>query len=163
MEIGPDLSSASRETLQTVIAELRRRMEPTRRVVHALESCPECGTGLAGGWVQRTREVIELPAAPAEVTEHVFVARMCAHADNGGCPRVRWQGLTVRYFMRGGLGRVVVDEVLGESFGGVLKSIEYGAGICPIPSHPIPCNATASHYAVGVPCGRPSRGLLERH
>ena len=25
-------------------------MEPTRREVHAPESCPECGTGLAGGW-----------------------------------------------------------------------------------------------------------------
>ena len=29
-------------------------------------------------WVQRTREVIESPVAPAEVVEHVFVARMCA-------------------------------------------------------------------------------------
>ena len=56
----------------------RRRMEPTRRVIHAPESCPECGTGLAGGWVQRTREVIEVPLAPAEVVEHVFVARTCA-------------------------------------------------------------------------------------
>ena len=52
-------------------------MEPTRRVIHAPESCPECGTGLSGGWVQRTREVIELPVAPAEVIEHVFMARMC--------------------------------------------------------------------------------------
>ena len=39
----------------------RRRMEPTRRVVHAPESCPECGTGLTGGWVHGTREVIEVP------------------------------------------------------------------------------------------------------
>ena len=56
----------------------RRRMEPTRRVIHAADSCPECGTGLTGGWVHRTREVIELPLAPAEVIEQVFVARMCA-------------------------------------------------------------------------------------
>ena len=27
----------------------RLRMTPTHRVEHALESCPECGTGLAGG------------------------------------------------------------------------------------------------------------------
>ena len=33
----------------------RTRMEPTRRVVHAPESCPECHTTLTGGWVQRTR------------------------------------------------------------------------------------------------------------
>ena len=55
----------------------RPRLEPTGRVVHAPESCPKCQTALSGGWVQRTREVIELPAAPVEVTEHAFMARMC--------------------------------------------------------------------------------------
>ena len=55
----------------------RPRMEPAGRVVHAPESCPECHTALTGGWVQRTREVIELPVCPAEVTEHVFIARRC--------------------------------------------------------------------------------------
>ena len=55
----------------------RTRMEPTRRAVHAPESCRECHTTLTGGWVQRTREVIEIPAAPVEVTEHVFMARTC--------------------------------------------------------------------------------------
>ena len=55
----------------------RPRMEPTGRVVHAPESCPECHTALAGGWVQRTREVIDIPVFPAEVTEHVFIARTC--------------------------------------------------------------------------------------
>ncbi len=53
-------------------------MEPPRRVTHAAESCHECGTALAGGWVHRRREVIEIPLSPAEVVEHVFVARMCA-------------------------------------------------------------------------------------
>ena len=55
----------------------RTRMEPTRRVVHAPESCPECHTALTGGWVQRTREVIELTLLPVEVTGHVFIARTC--------------------------------------------------------------------------------------
>ena len=55
----------------------RKRMAPTKRVEHALEVCPDCGTRLAGGWVQRTREVIEIPVAPVQVTEHVFVARIC--------------------------------------------------------------------------------------
>ena len=53
----------------------RLRMEPTAQVVHAPESCPECHTTLSGGWVQRTREVIDIPVVPAEVTEHVFIAR----------------------------------------------------------------------------------------
>ena len=55
----------------------RLRTEPARRVVHAAESCPECHTTLTGGWVHRTREVIDIPVVPAEVTEHVFIARTC--------------------------------------------------------------------------------------
>ena len=76
----------------------RQRMAPAHRVEHVLETCPDCGAGLAGGWTQRTREVIEVPVAPAEVTEHVFVARVCPvwerrrtpKADLGGV--VRGQG-----------------------------------------------------------------------
>ena len=55
----------------------RPRMTPTHRVEHVVESCPDCGTHLTGGWVQRTREVIELPVVPVQVTEHVFIARTC--------------------------------------------------------------------------------------
>ena len=55
----------------------RPRMEPAAQVTHAPESCPECHTTLSGGWVQRTREVIELPVCLAEVTEHIFIARGC--------------------------------------------------------------------------------------
>ena len=73
----------------------RRRMEPTRRVIHAPESCSECGTGLTGGWVQRTREVIELPVAPVEVTEHVFMARMCALCRKRRVSQGSLQGLAM--------------------------------------------------------------------
>ena len=55
----------------------RRRMEPTDHVEHALDICPDCGTSLTGGWVHRTREVIEIPAMPVQVTQHVVVARTC--------------------------------------------------------------------------------------
>ena len=55
----------------------RLRVEPAAQVTHAPEFCPECHTALSGGWVQRTREVIELPVCPAEVTEHVIIARRC--------------------------------------------------------------------------------------
>ena len=54
----------------------RQRMTPTHRVEHVLESCPECGAGLAGGWIQRTREVIDIPVVPVQVAEHVFIARI---------------------------------------------------------------------------------------
>ncbi|MGH3801803.1 MAG: IS66 family transposase zinc-finger binding domain-containing protein, partial [Pseudonocardiaceae bacterium] len=55
----------------------RVRMTPTRTVQHAAETCPDCGTRLAGGWVTRHREVIELPDAPVTVTDHQIVARTC--------------------------------------------------------------------------------------
>ena len=71
----------------------RPRMEPTGRVVHAPESCPECHTTLSGGWVQRTREVIDIPVTPAEVTEHVFIARTCPLCRKRRLPQDPLQGL----------------------------------------------------------------------
>ena len=62
-------------------------MAPTHRVEHVLESCPQCGTGLAGGWVQRTREVIDLPLVPAQVTQHVFIARTCPVCERRRTPQ----------------------------------------------------------------------------
>ena len=70
-------------------------MTPTRRVEHAVETCPDCGTGLAGGWAQRTREVIEVPAVPVEVTEHVIVARICPVCERRRIPKAAWDGVTL--------------------------------------------------------------------
>ena len=70
-------------------------MEPARREVRAPESRPECGTGLADGWVQRTREVIDVPPAPVEVTEHVLVARMCPICERRRVPRLAPDGVAV--------------------------------------------------------------------
>jgi transposase len=58
-------------------AFVRRREEPTAVVEHAAERCPDCGTALAGGWVRWRRQVIDLPLAPATVTEHLVLARQC--------------------------------------------------------------------------------------
>ena len=63
----------------------RRRAVPTCRQVHAFGACPTCRIPLRGGTVARTREVIELPAAPVVVTEHVYLARTCPRC------RGRWQ------------------------------------------------------------------------
>jgi transposase len=55
----------------------RVRMTPTAMVQHAAQTCPDCGTHLVGGWMQRSREVIELPLAPVTVTEHQILVRTC--------------------------------------------------------------------------------------
>ena len=73
----------------------RQRMAPTHRVEHVVESCPECGTGLAGGWVQRTREVIDLPLVPAQVAEHVFIARTCPVCERRRIPRADLGGVVL--------------------------------------------------------------------
>ena len=87
----------------------RRRMEPARRVTHAPESCPECHTALTGGWPQRTREVIDIPAVPAEVTEHVFIARTCPLCRQRRRPRDPLKGLAVgRQRLRANLASLIV-------------------------------------------------------
>ena len=55
----------------------RARMTPTHQVEHVVVDCPDCGTPLSGGWIQRTREVIDLPQVPVQVTEHAYIARTC--------------------------------------------------------------------------------------
>ena len=65
----------------------RARMTPTRRVEHVMENCPDCGAHPSGGWTQRTREVIELPVVPAQVTEHVYIARTCPARTCPACRR----------------------------------------------------------------------------
>ena len=60
----------------------RTRMTPTQRVEHVVAEFPDCGTRLSGGWTQRTREVIDLPQVPVQVTEHAYIARTCPQCQH---------------------------------------------------------------------------------
>ena len=73
----------------------RPRMTPTHRVEHVVESCPDCGAHLTGGWTQRTREVIELPVVPVQVTEHVFIARTCPVCRRRRVPTAQLDGVAL--------------------------------------------------------------------
>jgi hypothetical protein len=73
----------------------RRRMEPTDRQAHAVAACPDCGAPLAGGTVIHTREVIEVPAAPITVTEHVYLERRCPCCRRAHRPPVDLSGVVV--------------------------------------------------------------------
>ena len=73
----------------------RARMSPTTTVAHAVDSCPDCGTRLVGGWVQRTRQVLELPIQPVEVVEHQYVARECPLCGKRHVPRVELDGVVL--------------------------------------------------------------------
>ncbi len=49
-------------------------------------------TQLSGGWTQRTREVIDLPQVPVQVTEHVYITRTCPRCQRGCTPTAQLEG-----------------------------------------------------------------------
>jgi transposase len=57
----------------------QRRVErATRWETHAADTCPGCGEQLAGGWIVRRVQMIDLPPRPSlEVTEHRILRRQC--------------------------------------------------------------------------------------
>lgn len=64
-----------------------RRLEPcTEEVVHAVDLCPDCGRKLKGGWVQRRRQVIDLPRQPYVVRDHVVIGRHCGVCGKSYAP-----------------------------------------------------------------------------
>ena len=73
----------------------RVRMAPTQRVEHVVEQCPDCGIRLSGGWTQRTREVIELPQAPVQVTEHAYITRTCPRCQRRCVPSPSLDGVVL--------------------------------------------------------------------
>jgi transposase len=73
----------------------RRKMTPTRIVPHAYERCPDCAYQLCGVAIARRREVIDLPAAAVEVTEHHFIKRYCPVCHAWKTPRVDLAGEVV--------------------------------------------------------------------
>ena len=56
---------------------VRRREQPTELRYHAVESCPDCGRKLWGGWEHRRRQVMQIELPPVRVIDHVIMARRC--------------------------------------------------------------------------------------
>ncbi len=55
-----------------------RRREPAQEICyHALESCPDCGRKLTGGWEHRRRQVLEIELPRVRIIDHVVLARRC--------------------------------------------------------------------------------------
>ena len=102
----------------------RQRMTPTHRVEHVLESCSECGSGLAGGWVQRTREVIDIPVVPFQVTEQVFIARICPVCERRRVPRADLNGVAVGW-QRLGVNLVSLITALREEGRLLVRAVQW--------------------------------------
>jgi transposase len=68
---------------------------PTEVVVHALETCPDCGRKLEGGTLHKVREVIDLPLLPVEITHHALIGRWCGVCQKRRVPSVDLSGVVV--------------------------------------------------------------------
>jgi transposase len=66
----------------------RRRDIPTEKVEHAVDSCPDCGRKLVGGWVHSRRQVIEIPETPVRVIDHLVIARRCGACGKRHIPKL---------------------------------------------------------------------------
>ena len=92
----------------------RARLVPTETVAHAVEKCPDCGTVLVGGWVQRTREVIEIPPQPVQVIAHQYLGRECPICRTRHVPREELDGVVLGPRHRLGLGLVSLIVTMRE-------------------------------------------------
>jgi hypothetical protein len=92
---GPAPTRAAKERRKRAHGYGRRRMTPTAQQVHALDACPRCHGPLSGGTVVRTREVIDVPLAPAVVTEHVYLVRRCPRCGGTWQPGPGLAGVVV--------------------------------------------------------------------
>ena len=59
----------------------RGRETPTREEEHKLSRCPECDGPVSPGYEKRRRQVIEIPASPVEVVDHVIYGHWCGFCN----------------------------------------------------------------------------------
>ena len=76
-------------------SSVRRRDEPTEIVQHAVETCPDCGRRLSGGWLHKRRQVIEIPEATVRIIEHQAIARKCGVCGKTHLPKMNLDGQVI--------------------------------------------------------------------
>lgn len=69
---------------------------PTKRIIHSLDRCPECNGRLGKPVVSSTRQVVDIPVSPVEITEHIIYKRWCFHCKKQMKPRVNLSTFVVR-------------------------------------------------------------------
>ena len=79
----------------------RGRETATREEEHRLSQCPDCGGPVSGGYEKRRRQVIEIPASPVEVVDHVIFGHWC-----GFCNKEQVSKVSPAAIGAGGAGRL---------------------------------------------------------
>lgn len=73
----------------------RKLDTPAKRVFHSYDICPDCGGTLGTPAVSYTRQTIDIPEVPVEVTEHVVMKRFCFPCKKRVAPKVNLSGMVL--------------------------------------------------------------------
>ena len=73
----------------------RKLDTPTKQIFHSFDLCPDCGESLGKPAVSYTRQTIDIPPTPIEVTEHVVFKRWCFHCKKRVAPKIELSGIAV--------------------------------------------------------------------
>jgi transposase len=65
---------------------------PTQVMKHAYSRCPDCSNELHNGWLKRRRQVIDIPLAPATITEHQVFEHWCNRCKKKVAPNLDLSG-----------------------------------------------------------------------
>lgn len=101
----------------------RKLDTPTKRVFHSYEICPDCGGTLGKPAVSYTRQTIDIPESPVEVTEHVVLKRWCINCKKRVVPKVNLKGVVLGQ-QRIGIRLMSLITMLKEAWRQPLKTIQ---------------------------------------
>lgn len=68
---------------------------PTKRIIHSLDRCPDCHGRLGTPVVSSTRQIIDIPVTPIEITEHIIYKRWCFYCKKQRKPNVDFSSIVV--------------------------------------------------------------------
>lgn len=73
----------------------RKLDTPTKSIFHSFDACPCCGGSLGQPTVSYTRQTMDIPETPVEITEHVVFMRWCRTCKKRVTPHVNLSSLVV--------------------------------------------------------------------
>lgn len=101
----------------------RKLDTPTKQVFHSCDVCPDCGGHLGKPAVSYTRQTIDIPPTPVEVTEHVVFKRWCFSCKKRVAPELNITGVSVGQ-QRFGIRLMSMVTMFKEAFRQPLQTIQ---------------------------------------